>query len=98
VTTALVSLLTKRRVRTDLAMTGEVTLRGNVLPIGGVREKVLAAHRAGIRHVVLPRRNTKDEQEIPEQVRDEMQLHYVSRIEEVLELALLDPVSATAAE
>jgi len=91
VTTAVISNLTSRPVRTDIAMTGEITLRGHVLPIGGVREKVLAAHRAGIRHVLLPYRNAKDEIDIPPAVRDELTLHYVRHIDDVLELALLPP-------
>lgn len=92
VTTAIVSTLTRRPVRTDIAMTGEVTLRGHVLPIGGVREKVLAAHRAGIREVILPSRNRKDEPDIPAVVRADMTLHFVSNIDEVLAIALLDAV------
>ncbi|MBK6916384.1 MAG: endopeptidase La [Deltaproteobacteria bacterium] len=96
VTTALVSTLTGRPVRTDLAMTGEITLRGKVLPIGGVREKVLAAHRAGIRDVVLPHGNRKDEPEIPAAVRDGVTLHFVSGIDEVLALALLERPPADA--
>lgn len=98
VTTAVVSALSGRKVRTDVAMTGEVTLRGHVLPIGGVREKVLAAHRAGVEHVILPARNTKDERDIPEAVRGKISLHYVEHIHEVLDIALLDPVTADAAE
>ena len=70
-------------------MTGEITLRGNVLPIGGVKEKVLAAHRAGIKVVLLPEDNRKDLEEIPENVRKVMEFHFVSRIEEVLKHALL---------
>ncbi|MEM7156399.1 MAG: endopeptidase La [Myxococcota bacterium] len=93
-TTALVSILTGRPVRTDIAMTGEVTLHGRVLAIGGVREKVLAAHRAGLRDVILPRRNTKDEPDIPAAVRADLRLHYVDRVEEVIELCLLDPPPA----
>jgi ATP-dependent Lon protease len=89
VTTALVSALSKRRVRPDFAMTGEITLRGRVLPIGGVREKVLAAHRAGIRDVILPQRNAKDEPDIPLRVRQDVTIHYVSNIDEVLALVLL---------
>jgi ATP-dependent Lon protease len=89
VTTAVISSLTGRPARTDLAMTGEITLRGKVLPIGGVREKVLAAHRAGIRDVLLPARNRKDEPEIPQAVRQDIRLHFVSTIDEVLDLALL---------
>jgi hypothetical protein len=70
-------------------MTGEITLRGQVLPIGGVREKVLAAHRAGIRDVILPDRNRKDEPEIPPAARADMRLHFVKHIREVLEIVLL---------
>lgn len=87
--TAMASALAKRAVRSDLAMTGEITLRGNVLPIGGVKEKVLAAHRAGIRVVLLPEENRKDMEDIPEKVRKVLEFHFVSRIEEVLKLALL---------
>ncbi|MFV8754491.1 endopeptidase La [Nannocystaceae bacterium ST9] len=88
-TTALVSALTRRPVRHDIAMTGEVTLRGHVLAIGGVREKVLAAHRAGIREVILPARNRKDEPDIPERARRDMTLHFVSEVDEVLALTLV---------
>ncbi len=98
-TTALVSALTGRPARTDIAMTGEVTLHGRVLAIGGVREKVLAAHRAGIRDVILPRRNTKDEPDIPERVRADLRLHYVDHVSEVLDLCLLQappPLGADA--
>ncbi len=87
--TAMASSLAKRAVRADLAMTGEITLRGNVLPIGGVKEKVLAAHRAGIKVVILPEENRKDLEDVPEKVRKVMEFHFVSRIEEVLGLALL---------
>ena len=85
---ALTSLMTNVRVRGDIAMTGEMTLRGNVLPIGGLKEKVLAAHRAGIQHVILPERNKKDIVEIPDSVREDMTFHCVSQLEEVVELAL----------
>ena len=98
VMTALVSLLSDRPVRQDVAMTGEVTLRGRVLPIGGVREKVLAAHRAGVRHVILPLRNAKDEPEIPKAVLADVTLHYVRDVAEVLELALLPVGEQHAAE
>ena len=91
-TTALVSVLTGRPARTDIAMTGEVTLRGRVLEIGGVREKVLAAHRAGIRDVILPRRNAKDEPDIPAAVREDLRLHYVDHVDDVLALCLMEPV------
>jgi ATP-dependent Lon protease len=90
VTVALVSALTGRVVRHDVAMTGEVTLRGHVLPVGGIREKVLAAHRAGIRDVVLPEGNRKDEPDIPVSARADLRLHFVSRIDDVLTLVLLD--------
>lgn len=96
VTTALISVLTGRKVRADVAMTGEITLRGRVLPIGGVREKVLAAHRAGIRHVVLPKRNAKDEPDIPDRVRNDLTLHYAGSIDEVLTVALEHPATAAA--
>ena len=87
-TTALVSLLTGRRVKADIGMTGEVTLQGRVLPIGGVKQKVLAAHRAGLREVILPRRNADDLDDVPEAVRDEMLFHTPDDVDEVLELAL----------
>jgi len=84
----LTSLLTGRRVRGDVAMTGEITLRGTVLPIGGVKEKVLAAHRAGIKRVLLPDRNRKDIVDVPDTVRKDMELVFVKKMEEVLELGL----------
>ena len=87
-TTALVSLLTGRPVRPDVGMTGEVTLQGKVLPIGGVKQKVLAAHRAGLTDVVLPARNEPDLDDVPEAVRDEMTFHPASDIAEVLAIAL----------
>jgi ATP-dependent Lon protease len=86
--TSLVSLFTNRNVRADLAMTGEITLRGLVLPIGGVKEKVLGAHRAGIRTVILPERNRKDKPDIPEEILKDMELVFVSRMEEVFDVAL----------
>ncbi|MCK9523635.1 MAG: endopeptidase La [Proteobacteria bacterium] len=86
--TALVSLFSGRNVRADMAMTGEITLRGLVLPVGGIKEKVLAAHRAGIRTVILPDRNRKDEPDIPEEILSDIQLIYVSRMEEVISHAL----------
>ena len=84
---ALVSLLTKRRVNKDLAMTGEITLRGQVLPVGGIKEKVLAAHRAGIKEIILPAQNEVDLEEIPESVRQELSFHPVERLDEALEMA-----------
>jgi ATP-dependent Lon protease len=86
--TALVSLLTGIRVRHDVAMTGELSLRGRVLPIGGVKEKVLAAHRAGIKRILLPERNKPDLEDIPREVRDELEFVLVSRLDEVLKAAL----------
>lgn len=86
--TTLVSLLTKRPVRKDVAMTGEVTLRGRVMEIGGVKEKVLAAHRAGVHHVILPYDNEKDLEDVPENVRQEIKFHFVNTMDEVLKLAL----------
>jgi len=86
--TALVSLLTGRPVRSDVGMTGEVTLQGQVLPIGGVKQKVLAAHRAGLRTVILPRLNEADLDDVPEDVRSELQFILVDDIKEVLEAAL----------
>jgi ATP-dependent Lon protease len=88
ITAALASLYTGRRVRPDTAMTGEITLSGLVFPVGGIKEKVLAAHRAGIRRIILPSRNEADVQEIPEDVRNELQLVFVSRIGEVIDGAL----------
>jgi ATP-dependent Lon protease len=86
--TALVSLMTGIRVRHDVAMTGEISLRGRVLPIGGVKEKILAAHRAGIKRVILPDRNKADLEEVPQEVRDELEFVPVSRLDEVLAAAL----------
>jgi len=87
--TALASLLTGRPVRPRVAMTGEMTLTGRVLPVGGIKEKVLAAHRLGIKEVILPKRNEKAiKEDIPENVRNDLKLHMVSSIEEVLEMAL----------
>ena len=91
--TALISALTQRPVRRDVAMTGEITLRGRVLPIGGFKDKVLAAHRAGIKTFVAPKKNKKDVVEIPSKVRRDMTIHFVERMDEVVALALLDPVA-----
>ena len=90
IATALASLLTGRVVRHDVAMTGEITLRGNALPVGGIKEKLLAAHRAGIKRVILPERNRKDVIEIPEQPRKEIEIIYVKRMDELLEHALTE--------
>jgi ATP-dependent Lon protease len=96
--TALVSMLTGVRVRHDVAMTGEITLRGRVLPIGGLKEKVLAAHRAGIKRVLVPERNKADLDEVPAEVKDSLEFVFVSKMEQVLEAALeekLGPKDAT---
>jgi len=87
--TALISALTQRKVRRDVAMTGEITLRGRVLPVGGVREKILTAHRAGVRQVLMPKRNEKDLIEIPRHVLRGIDLKLVAHMDEVLEWALL---------
>ena len=87
--TALVSALIERPVHHDVAMTGEITLRGRVLPIGGLKEKVLAAHRAGLKTVLLPKQNKKDMVEIPKRVKRDLQFVFVERMEEVLPVALL---------
>jgi ATP-dependent Lon protease len=87
-TSAMASLYTGLPARSDIAMTGEVTLAGLVLPIGGVKEKVLAARRAGIHRVVLPQGNKKDLRELPDHVRQEMQFHFVDRVEEVLSIVI----------
>jgi ATP-dependent Lon protease len=94
--TALASLLTNVPVRADVGMTGEITLRGKVLPIGGVKEKSLAAHRAGLRTVILPRRNEADLETVPEEVRSDMSFHFVDRVDEVWSLALIRPPEAAA--
>jgi ATP-dependent Lon protease len=88
--TALVSLLTERNVRSDVAMTGEITLRGQVLPVGGIKQKVLAAARVGIDTVILPERNRADLDDIPEEIRDMMKFVFVERVDEVFESALRD--------
>ena len=98
--TALVSLLTGKTVGNDLAMTGEISLRGLVLPIGGVKEKTVAAHRAGIRKVLLPARNRKDLEDVPQSVRDDMKFVFCERVDDVIREALgigFDPNPITAA-
>jgi ATP-dependent Lon protease len=95
--TAMVSALTKIPVSRDIAMTGEITLRGKVLPIGGVKEKLLAAHRAGIRTVLLPRDNEKDLSEIPENIQEDLAIRVVETMDEVLDLALERKIEGIAA-
>ena len=87
-TSALASVYTGRKVRSDTAMTGEITLSGLVFPVGGVKEKVLAAHRAGIRRIILPAQNESDAEEIPEDVRKELEFIPATRISDVLKAAL----------
>lgn len=86
--TSLASLVTGRKVNPGLAMTGEITLRGSVMPVGGIKEKLLAAHRAGIRRVLLPEDNKKDLEDVPEEIRKEMKFIPVSRVEEVIKESL----------
>jgi ATP-dependent Lon protease len=92
--TALVSAIAGVPTRRDVAMTGEITLRGKVLPIGGVKEKVLAAHRAGVTTIVLPKDNEKDLADIPKNVLDTMNIHLVETMDEVLREALAAPLPA----
>jgi len=86
--TTICSALTKIPVRGDVAMTGEITLRGKVLPIGGLKEKLMAAHRHGILEVIVPRENEKDLPDIPDPIRQTMKLHFVESMDEVLKIAL----------
>jgi len=99
ITTALVSILTGIPVRADVAMTGEITLRGEVLPIGGLKEKLLAAHRGGIKTVLIPQQNVKDLTDVPENIKNHLDIHPVKWIDDVLALALASvpvPLADTA--
>jgi len=96
-TTALVSLLTGRKVKGTVGMTGEVTLQGKVLPIGGVKQKLLAAHRAGLKEVILPKRNEPDLDDLPEVVRKDIDIHLASTVDQVLDWALEPAVQSTVA-
>jgi len=93
IVTALASLATRRPVRSDVAMTGEITLRGRVLPVGGIKEKVLAAHRAGIHTVILPRRNERDIEDVPEELRKQLAFVLVDEADEVLRHSLTPPAA-----
>jgi len=86
--TAIASALTNRKTRSNIAMTGEITLRGRVLPIGGLKEKVLAAHRAGIKTVILPDENRKDMEDIPQKVKNKLEFVFVEHMDQVLVRAL----------
>jgi len=87
---AMISALTERKVRSDFSMTGEITLRGKVLPVGGVKEKVLAARRARIKHVILPAQNEKDLVDIPKEALADLKIHLVKDMKQVLDLVLLE--------
>ena len=85
---SLVSLLTDRHVRNDVAMTGEITLRGLGLPVGGIKEKVLAAKRAGITSIILPKMNEKDLEDVPESIKEDMEFRFIERMDEAIQLSL----------
>src|SRR5690606_11773224 len=93
---SLASLLTRLKVRPDVAMSGEVTLRGAVLKVDGIKEKCLAAHRAGVKHVLFPARNEPDLDEVPKQIKEELSIHLVSRVDEVLPLVLDLPATPSS--
>ena len=96
-TCAVVSVFTRRPIRNDVAITGEIDLRGHALPVGGIKEKVLAAHRAGIKIVFLPERNRKDMLDIPEEVRNELDIRFMTKIDDALDVALGEPPPPTRA-
>jgi len=95
--TAVASLLLGCSVKGDIAMTGEISLRGNVMPVGGIKEKLLAAHRAGIRHVLIPEKDRRDLDDIPTQVKDEMMITLVAKVDEILPLVLEPPAPSAKA-
>ena len=90
ITVALVSLFTGRRVKSDFAMTGEISLQGLVMPVGGIKEKCMAAHRNGIKNVILPKKNETDYTDVPDDLRQEIKVYFVKTVEEALNLALED--------
>lgn len=98
IATAMASTLTNKPIRKDLAMTGEITLRGRVLPVGGIKEKVIAAHRAGIRKVVLPKENEKNLEDVPQSVKKKIDFHFVEHMDEILAVALLEVPVETKTE
>jgi ATP-dependent Lon protease len=89
---SLISTLRGVPLRPDVAVTGEITLRGKVLRVEGLKQKCLAAHRAGIKDIVLPRSNEPDLEEVPERIRKDLRIHFVSKVDEVLDLALVEPI------
>ncbi len=89
--TAVASLLLGCPVRGDIAMTGEISLRGRVMPVGGIKEKLLAAHRAGIKHVLIPEQNRRDLDDVPEDIKQDLQMTLIARMDEILPLVLLPP-------
>jgi ATP-dependent Lon protease len=91
---SLLSMLRGIAIRPDVALTGEITLRGKVLRVDGLKQKCLAAHRAGIKDVVLPRMNEPDLEEIPARIRNDLRVHFVSRLDEVIGLALTEPLAS----
>ena len=97
-TCAVVSVFTSRPIRNDVAITGEIDLRGHALPVGGIKEKVLAAHRAGIKIVFLPERNQKDTLDIPEEVRNQLDIRFMTKIDDALAVALGDAPPPTEPE
>ena len=96
--TSIASVFTQRKIRSHLAMTGEITLRGKVLPVGGIKEKMLAAKRAGMRDIILCHKNRKDIEEIPAEYLKDLTIHYADRVDDVLRVALLDELVANPHE
>jgi len=94
-TVALISALSKRPVSKEVGMTGEITLRGKVLPVGGIKEKVLAAHRAGVKKVILPKENEKDLEEVPQEIKEELQFIWVEHIDQALKETLKEVTKVT---
>src|SRR4029079_19751620 len=94
--TSLISALGRIPIRKEVAMTGEITLRGKVLPIGGVKEKILAAHRSGLKTIIVPRENEKDLADIPKNVLDSLNLYMVEAMADVLKIALVEPLAGVA--
>jgi ATP-dependent Lon protease len=92
-----VSALCRSPIRKDVAMTGEITLRGKVLPIGGLKEKILAAHRSGLKTIIVPRENEKDLADIPKNVLDSLNVYMVESMDEVLKIALVEPLGTLPA-